>query len=48
MGESKERVLLVMVLSEYSLMTQILLTDLNELDSVVRLVFAVVRLLEPP
>lgn len=46
-GESKERVLSVMVLFEDSL-NQILWSELNELDSVVKLVSAVVRLLEPP
>ena len=46
MGESKERVLSVMALSEKSLI-QVLLTESNELDSVVKLAFAVVRLLEP-
>ena len=45
-GESKERVLSVMALSEKSLI-QVLLTESNELDSVVKLAFAVVRLLEP-
>lgn len=47
MGESKERVLSVMVLFDKSLI-QILLTGSNELDSVVKLAFAVERLLEPP
>ncbi|KAH0881891.1 hypothetical protein HID58_057987 [Brassica napus] len=39
-GESKERVLSVMALSEKSLI-QVLLTESNELDSVVKLAFAV-------